>query len=179
MESLINAGYFKGILDLTTTEWCDEVVGGVLNAGEERCEAAIRNKVPQVVSVGACDMVNFGPMETVPEEFAARKFYKHNPTVTLMRTTVAENVKIGMKLAEKWTQAEREMTLLLPLQGVSMIDAEGQVFNGPEERQALFNTLKEKIDNPFVKILEMEHNINEDAFAVTAAKELIALMEKA
>ena len=88
-------------------------------------------------------------------------------------------VVMFMKLAEKWIQAEREMTLLLPLQGVSMIDAEGQVFNGPEERQALFNTLKEKIDNPFVKILEMEHNINEDAFAVTAAKELITLMEKA
>ena len=179
MESLINAGYFKGVLDLTTTEWCDEVVGGVLNAGEDRCEAAIKNKVPQVVSVGACDMVNFGPMATVPEEFADRKFYKHNPTVTLMRTTVAENVKIGTKLAEKWTKAEREMTLLLPLQGVSMIDAEGQIFNGQEERQALFNTLKEKIDNPLVKIWEMDNNINDEAFAVTAAKELIALMEKA
>lgn len=179
MESLIDAGYFKGVLDLTTTEWCDEIVGGVLAAGETRCEAAIRNKVPQVVSVGACDMVNFGPMETVPEQFMGRKLYKHNPTVTLMRTTVAENVKIGLKLAEKWTQTDEKMALLLPQKGISMIDAEGQPFNGPEERQALFNTLKEKIHNPLVEIIEMDNHINDDKFAITAAKKLISLMEEA
>ena len=91
MEALIDVGFFSGVLDLTTTEWCDEVAGGVLSAGPNRCEAAIRCKVPQVASVGALDMVNFGPMDTVPEQYKGRNLYKHNPTVTLMRTTKEEN----------------------------------------------------------------------------------------
>jgi len=101
MESLIDAGFFKGVLDITTTEWCDEIVGGVLSAGPNRLEAAGRNHVPQVVSVGALDMVNFGPIDTIPEKFKSRNLYKHNPTVTLMRTTVEENIKFGKKIAEK------------------------------------------------------------------------------
>ena len=126
MDALINAGFFAGVLDLTTTEWADEIIGGVLAAGQNRCDAAIDKKVPQVVSVGACDMVNFGPIDTVPKEFSGRNFYKHNPTVTLMRTTAPENAKIADKLAEKWNKAEVPMTILLPKKGVSMIDAEGQ-----------------------------------------------------
>lgn len=177
MDALIDAGFFAGVLDLTTTEWCDEVVGGVLTAGPDRCAAAIRQRVPQVVSVGACDMVNFGPMETVPAEFAKRNLYKHNPTVTLMRTTVEENVQIGSRLAEKWNKAETPMTVILPKQGVSMIDAEGQPFEGEQERAALFDTLKQNITNDNVDICEMNNNINDQIFAETAAKRLVELME--
>ena len=176
MEALIDAGFFSGVLDLTTTEWCDEVVGGVLAAGPDRCGAAIRCKVPQVVSVGACDMVNFGPIDTVPEKFSGRKLYKHNPTVTLMRTTKPENAKIAERLADKWNRAETDMEVLLPLKGVSMIDAEGQPFNGPEERTVLFDGLKSGICNPHVTITEMNCNINDKEFAETAAQKLIDLM---
>ena len=177
MDSLIDAGFFAGVLDLTTTEWCDEVVGGVLAAGPARCEAAIRQKVPQVVSVGACDMVNFGPIDTVPEKFSDRKFYKHNPTVTLMRTTVPENAKIAGKLAEKWNKTEVPMTVILPKKGVSMIDAEGQPFDGVQERQVLFDTLKKDISNSKIEIMELDNNINDKEFAEAAAKRLVELME--
>ena len=95
MEALTEAGFFQGVLDLTTTEWCDELVGGVLAAGPHRCEAAGKKQIPQVISVGAMDMVNFGPLDTVPEKFSDRNLYQHNPTVTLMRTTVEENKEIG------------------------------------------------------------------------------------
>lgn len=177
METLIRAGFFKGVLDMTTTEWCDEVVGGVLAAGPERCSAAIEMKVPQVVSVGALDMVNFGPMDTVPEKHKGRRLYKHNPTVTLMRTTEEENREIARRLAEKWNQAETKMALMLPLKGVSMIDGEGQPFDGPEEDRVLFATLKENIHNENVEIVEKELNINDKEFALEAAKRLVALME--
>ena len=176
MEALINAGFFAGVLDLTTTEYCDEVVGGILAAGPNRCAAAIRQKVPQVVSVGACDMVNFGEMDSVPEQFRGRNLYKHNPAVTLMRTTVEENVEIAHRLAEKWNGARRKMVLLLPQKGVSMIDAEGQPFDGPEERKTLFDTLKKEIHNDNVEIVEMDNNINDENFALTAAKTLLELM---
>ncbi|MBQ7496543.1 MAG: Tm-1-like ATP-binding domain-containing protein [Selenomonas sp.] len=177
MDALIDAGFFTGVLDLTTTEWCDEVVGGVLAAGAQRCEAAIRQKVPQVVSVGACDMVNFGPIDTVPEKFSDRNFYKHNPTVTLMRTSAPENARIAGKLAEKWNKAEVPMTVLLPKKGVSMIDAEGQPFDGPQERKILFDTLRENIDNPMVEIREIDCNINDRTFAEAAAQRLVELIE--
>lgn len=178
MEALIREGFFQGVLDLTTTEWCDEIVGGVLAAGEDRCEAAVKCKVPQVVSVGACDMVNFGPIDTVPEQFSSRNLYKHNPTVTLMRTTVAENQMIGAKLAEKWNKSETNMAVMFPEQGVSMIDAEGQPFEGKEERAALFGAIQNGIDNANVEILKLGCNINDKAFAEAAAQKLIDLMEK-
>lgn len=179
MEALINAGYFEGVLDFTTTEWCDELVGGVLNAGPERCDAAIKNKIPQVVSVGATDMVNFGPIDTVPEKFQGRNLYKHNPTVTLMRTTPTECAQIAKTLTSKWNNARVDMDLLLPLKGVSMIDAEGQPFDDPVARQTLFDTLKENIDNPHVHITELDNNINDKTFADTAAQKLIDLINKA
>ena len=178
MDALINEGFFAGVLDLTTTEWADEIVGGVLNAGRARCEAAINKKVPQVVSVGACDMVNFGPIDTVPQQFSARNLYKHNPTVTLMRTTVEECRQIGEALASKWNAAQVPMTVLLPKRGVSMIDAEGQPFEGVEERRMLFDTIEHEIDNPNVEIVELDNNINDNDFALTAARKLIELIEK-
>ena len=178
MDALINEGFFVGVLDLTTTEWADQVVGGVLAAGEARCEAAVNKKIPQVVSVGACDMVNFGPIDTVPKQFSARNLYKHNPTVTLMRTTVDENKQIGAKLASKWNAAQVPMAVLLPKRGVSMIDAEGQPFNGVEERKTLFEAIESGIDNPNVEITELDNNINDRVFAETAARKLIELIEK-
>ena len=177
MESLIGQGYFAGILDLTTTEWCDEVAGGVMSAGPDRCGAAILAKMPQVVSVGACDMVDFGPIDTVPERFAGRNLYRHNPAVTLMRTTVEENIEIGRRLAAVWNRTEVPMELLLPLKGVSMIDAVGQPFDGPAERAALFCTLKEEVRNPLVRITELDCHINDTLFAETAARKLCALLD--
>ena len=177
MESLIDAGFFKGVLDITTTEWCDEIVGGVLGAGPNRLEAAGRNHVPQVVSVGALDMVNFGPIDTIPEKFKSRNLYKHNPTVTLMRTTVEENIKFSQKIAEKLNASFGKTVLILPLKGVSMIDAPGQPFYGSKEDEALFDTLKNNIDKDKVNIVEMDNNINEKAFAQRAAEELIKMLE--
>ncbi len=178
MEALIDGGYFSGVLDLTTTEWADELVGGVLSAGPDRCGAAIRNRIPQVVSVGATDMVNFGPYETVPEKFAGRNLYKHNPTVTLMRTTSPECARIGAALADKWNAAQSDMTVLLPLKGVSMIDADGQPFCDIEARQVLFDTLKEHLNNSCVTIQELDNNINDTEFAECAAKKLMELIER-
>ena len=123
-------------------------------------------------------MVNFGPMDTVPEQFSARNLYKHNPTVTLMRTTVPENSRIGTMLASKWNQAKSDMTIILPKKGVSMIDAEGQPFEGNDEREALFDAIKNGINNEHVQIIEKDNNINDEEFALTAAKELIRLMNE-
>lgn len=178
MERLVEEGYFEGVLDLTTTEWCDELVGGVLAAGPNRLESAGKHKVPQVVSVGALDMVNFGPMDTVPEKFEGRKFYKHNPTVTLMRTTVEENKKLGEIIAEKLNQTNGPTVLMLPLKGVSMIDAEGQPFHGPKEDEMLFDTLRQNINENKVELIEMDANINDREFALTAAKKLVDLMKE-
>lgn len=177
MERLIEDGYFAGVLDLTTTEWCDQLVGGVLAAGPNRLEAAARTGTPQVVSVGALDMVNFGPMDTVPEKFKGRNFYKHNPTVTLMRTTVEENKKLGEIIAEKLNATTGPTALMLPLKGVSMIDVEGGPFYGPEEDKVLFDTLRENIDTNKVELIEMDVDINHKDFALAAAKKLVELME--
>lgn len=178
MEGLIRDGYIKGVFDITTTEWCDELMGGVLTAGNQRLDAAAIKGVPQVVSVGALDMVNFGPMDTVPEKYRGRNFYKHNPTVTLMRTTVEENEKLGIAIAEKLNQCQSKAVLLLPLQGVSMIDAPDQPFYGPKEDAILFNTLKERITNPLVEIREVDAHINDVAFSTAAVEELLALLKE-
>ncbi len=177
MEALIDSGFFKGVLDITTTEWCDELVGGVLNAGPNRLEAAGRNGIPQVVSVGALDMVNFGPIETIPKKFEGRNFYKHNPTVTLMRTTVEENRQLGEIIAKKLNGAKGKTALLLPLKGVSMIDVEGQPFYGKAEDEKLFETLRAHIDPKVVELIELNVDINHDDFAATAAKKLVEYIE--
>lgn len=178
MESIIASGYVDGVLDLTTTEWCDELFGGVLNAGSERLEAAGKHGIPQVVSVGALDMINFGPRNTVPKQHEGRNLYQHNPTVTLMRTTVEENTKLAEVIASKLNMAQGFTVLLLPLKGVSMLDAEGQAFYGPEEDEALFKTLRDSVDINKVEIIEMDNNINDEVFALYAAKKLIELMER-
>lgn len=178
MESLIEGGFIEGVLDLTTTEWADEIIGGVLNAGPNRLEAAAKHNIPQVVSVGALDMCNFGPYDTVPEKFTGRNLYKHNHTVTLMRTTVEENELIGRKIAEKLNMSKGQTILMLPLKGVSGIDAKDQPFYGEEEDKKLFDTLKELTNKDVVTIQEMNCNINDIEFAQRAAQNLIDLMEK-
>jgi len=177
MEDLVKAGFIEGVLDITTTEWADEVVGGVLTAGPNRLEAAGKLGVPQVVSVGALDMCNFGPVETVPSKFEGRNIYKHNPTVTLMRTTVEENKEIGHRIAEKLNLAKGSTILMFPLKGVSMIDAEGQAFYGKDEDIALFSTLRNEINPEVVKIEEYDMHINDKEFAEKAAQNLIDLIE--
>ena len=175
MESLIDGGFIKGVLDITTTEWCDEVVGGVLSAGPNRLAAAGKAGIPQVVSVGALDMVNFGPWDTVPAQFKERNLYKHNPTVTLMRTTGEELAVIGGKIAEKLNAAKGKTVMMLPLKGVSAIDVEGAPFYDAEADKVLFDTLRAQLaDN--VELIEMDHAVNDDEFALAAAKKLIELL---
>ena len=177
MEELIDAGVFQGVLDITTTEWCDEFFGGIMAAGPHRNEAASRNGIPQVVSVGAMDMVTYGPPDTVPAEYRDRKLYAHNPMVTVMRTSVEDNQKLGEKLAEKINLARGNAVLLLPLKGVSAVDAEGKVFYGPEEDRALFETLKSNVEITRIPIIEMDCHINDPAFGEAAAVLLMAMME--
>ena len=179
MEALIEAGFIKGVLDITTTEWCDELVGGVFNAGPCRLEAAAKKGVVQVVSTGALDMVNFGAMDTVPEKFKDRNLYVHNPTVTLMRTTVAENKRLGEIISSKLNMCENDAVLFIPKKGVSLIDSPDKPFYGPEEDQVLFDELKKGISNPKVSIIEMDSEINDDDFAVAMAEKLCELMENA
>lgn len=175
MEGLIASGAFAGVLDVTTTEWCDEVVGGVLSAGPDRLSAAAKKGIPQVVSVGALDMVNFGPMVTVPEKFRERNLYQHNATVTLMRTTADECREIGRRIAEKLNRATGPVVLMLPLRGVSAIDAPGQPFHDPDADRALFGSLKEHAASS-VRMREIDAHINDPEFAQALADELLALL---
>lgn len=177
MEELINDGFITGVLDITTTEWADELVGGVLSAGPNRLEAGARAGIPQVVSVGALDMVNFGPVETIPERFRSRKFHIHNPTVTLMRTTPDENRELGKIIAEKLNMATGLTVLVLPLQGVSAIDRAGQPFDDPQARQALFAALRENLD-PRIRVIEIDANINDPIMAETMANTLATMIEE-
>ncbi len=176
MEDLITAGFIKGVLDITTTEWCDELVGGVFNAGPHRLEAAGKMGIPQVVSTGALDMVNFGAMDTVPAQFKDRNLYKHNASVTLMRTTVDENRQLGKIIAGKLNMAQGPTALFLPLKGVSLIDAEGQPFYGPDEDKALFDALRNNVDRDRVEVVEMDNNINDATFAMAMAQKLIEML---
>lgn len=178
MELLVSDGYFTGVLDLTTTEWADELVGGILNAGEHRLEAASLAKIPQVVSLGAMDMVNFGPFDTVPDQFKNRNFYKHNPTVTLMRTTVEENEKLGKIIASKLNLAKSETILVIPNGGFSAIDVKDGPFHCPEADKALIDSIKKHLTNESVKLIEKEQAINDKAFAEFSAQQLINLMKR-
>jgi uncharacterized protein (UPF0261 family) len=175
MESLIAEGLIAGVLDVTTTELADELVGGVLSAGPDRLTAAGRKGVPQVVSVGALDMVNFGPRDTVPAKFADRKFHVHNANVTLMRTTPDENRKLGEEIGGKLAAARGPSAILLPLLGVSAIDRSGQPFDDPAARKALFDGIRASRRN--VELLELHCHINDSQFAETAARKLLALMK--
>ncbi len=175
MEGLIADGYVAGVADMTTTEWCDEVVGGVLSAGPDRLTAAGEAGIPQVVSCGALDMVNFRALHTVPESFRGRTLYRHNPNVTLMRTTAEECREIGRRIAENLNKATGPVTLMLPLQGVSMLDREGEPFHDPAANAALFAALRERVRPP-VELVELDLHINDTAFADAVFERLVALM---
>lgn len=176
MEGLIRDGLVAGVLDITTTELADELAGGVLSAGPDRLTAAALARVPQVVSLGALDMVNFGPPETVPEKYRGRRFHQHNPTVTLMRTTPEEMDRLGKEIAEKVSAANGPAALVLPLRGVSAIDAEGKSFWWPEADLALFQSIRNWVA-PGVEVTELDLHINDPAFAAACAEKLLALME--
>jgi uncharacterized protein (UPF0261 family) len=171
MEALVDAGFLAGVLDATTTELCDDLVGGVLSAGPERLEAAGRAGLPQVVSLGALDMVNFGARDTVPPQFEQRNLYVHNPSVTLMRTTKDECAELGRRIARKLSDASGPVALFIPLGGVSLIDAPGQPFHDADADAALFAALREGAGLN-VELVELDCNINDDAFADAMAEKL-------
>lgn len=177
MESFIRDGMIAGVLDLTTTELADELVGGVLSAGRDRLTAAALKGVPQVISLGALDMVNFGPPDTVPEKFRGRRFYQHNPTVTLMRTTPEENDQLGKEVAEKASASRGPTAILVPRGGVSAIDRPGQPFSWPEADNARFQSLRNWI-SPTVELVELDLHINDPAFAEAAARKLLEMLKR-
>lgn len=177
MESLINSGIVDGVLDLTTTEWIDEIAGGIMTAGPERLDAAALNGIPQVISVGAADMITFGERSSLPEKYKNRVVYMHNPAITVVKSNIEENIAFGIKVGEKLNQCKSNAALLLPIRGVSMNDKAGSKYYGPKEDQALFITLKKVINNPLVEIIDVDAHINEEVFAISAAKKLIELME--
>jgi uncharacterized protein (UPF0261 family) len=176
MEALVTGGFVSGVLDVTTTELADELVGGVLSAGPDRLEAAGAAGVPQVVSLGALDMVNFGPRETVPPQFEGRNIYVHNPTVTLMRTTPGECSELGRIIGRKLSAASGPTALFVPLGGVSMIAAPGQPFHDADADAALRAGLQETIGD--VEVHEREEEINEPAFATAMADRLHELIQE-
>lgn len=174
MESLIRDGQIAGVLDLTTTELADELVGGVLSAGPDRLTAAAEMGIPQVLSVGALDMVNFGPVETVPGKFGHRTFHRHNANVTLMRTTPDECRELGREIGRKARQSKGPVRILFPLQGVSAIDRAGQPFDDPAARVALLDGLKETFGEDGLIVLD--RHINDAEFADACADVLKSLV---
>lgn len=176
METLISDGLIAGVLDITTTELADELVGGTLSAGPDRLTAAGKRGIPQVISVGALDMVNFGPRETVPERFSNRAFHIHNATVTLMRTTPQENELLGREIAQKASKAVGPTSILLPLKGVSAIDKSGQAFDDPQARESLFAAIRQHCGT--VEVLDFDCHINDTAFAEAAASKLLAMLQQ-
>jgi uncharacterized protein (UPF0261 family) len=178
MEALARGGFLAGVLDITTTELADDLVGGVLSAGPDRLEAAGELGLPQVVSLGALDMVNFGPRETVPPQFEGRNLYVHNPTVTLMRTTPEECAELGRRIARKLSDATGPTALFVPLKGVSMIATKGQAFHDAAADEALFGALREGL-GPGVEVHELDTDVNDPAFAEAMADRLHELIQGA
>lgn len=172
MERLIRDGFIQGVVDITTTELADELVGGVLTAGPDRLEAAGRQGIPQVVSLGALDMVNFGPPQTVPAKFRERRFYQHNSAVTLMRTTAEENDALGRIVAEKLNHARGPVKVLIPLRGISAIDAEGKPFYDPIADKKLFDAVRSNLQN-HIDLIELDAHINDAFFAERLASEFL------
>lgn len=172
MESLIESGLAAGVFDVTTTEWADELVGGILTAGPTRCEAAAKAGVPAVLAPGCLDMVNFGPPETVPARFQGRRFYRHNPQVTLMRTTPEECAELGRILAEKANLSRGPVAVLLPLRGISVISAAGGSFHDARADEALFDAIRRHL-RPHVERVEVDAAINDPVFAERAAQVLL------
>ena len=175
MESLIESGMVSGVLDVTTTEWADEVVGATLSAGPTRMDAMTKAKVPAVVAPGCVDMANFGSRETVPPEFEGRNFYIHNPQVTLMRTNTRECAEIGKVIAIKGNANTAPVAILNPLKAVSEINGEGQAFYDQEADTALFKAIR---TNAQVEVIDLEETINSFVFARACAEKLLELIQR-
>lgn len=175
MEALVESGMVAGVLDLTTTEWADELVGGVLGAGPNRMDAAAKARVPAVIAPGCLDMVNFGGRDTVPEKFAGRNFYVHNDQVTLMRTTPEECAQLGRIITEKANTYQAPAVLLIPRKAVSVISAAGQPFHDPAADAALFSAIKQ---NSQIPVEEHDEEINSPAFAEACAEKLLELIAR-
>jgi uncharacterized protein (UPF0261 family) len=173
MESLIASGMVSGVLDVTTTEWADELTGATLTAGPDRLDAAGKAGVPAVVAPGCLDMANFGEESSVPEKYAGRKFYIHNPQVTLMRTTPEECAELGRIIAEKVNRYTAPTEILIPRKGISVISVEGGAFYDPDADEALFSALRKHATKP---VIEFDETINSPVFARECAQRLIALM---
>lgn len=173
MEALIESGMVKGVLDVTTTEWADELTGATLSAGPSRMDATTKAKVPTVVSPGCLDMANFGEKDSVPETYADRLFYIHNPQVTLMRTNAEECAQLGKIIAEKANANPAPTAILNPLKAISVISAEGQPFHDPEADTALFNAIREHAQ---VEVIDYDEEINSETFAKAAAHKLLELI---
>jgi uncharacterized protein (UPF0261 family) len=172
MEKLVQSGMLVGVCDLTTTELCDDLVGGVLSAGPDRLELAGRLGVPQVVSLGALDMVNFGPRATVPAQFDDRNLFVHNPSVTLMRTTAEEVRELGRRIVTKLTGAKGPTELFVPLRGVSAIDVDGGPFRDVDADAALFDVLRDGLRDSAVAVHELDLAINDPGFGAAMADAL-------
>lgn len=175
MESLIADGYIIGSLDITTTELADEVCGGVLSAGPERCLAASRAGIPAVIAPGCVDMANFWGIDTIPEKYRNRNLYQWNPNVTLMRTNVEENVKIGEMLAAAANASSAPAVVVLPLKGVSMLDSPGGQFWDPEADHACYDAIKRNL-KPGIPVIELDYNINDAEFADRCAALLLEML---
>ena len=177
MEKLVDSGLVKGLVDATTTEVCDLLMGGVFSAGEDRLGSIIRTQLPYVGSCGALDMVNFGARETVPEKYKERQFHVHNSNVTLMRTTAEENKHMGEWLAKKLNQMQGEVRFLLPLRGVSSLSSQGQEFYNPEADATLFEVLEQNvIQTEKRKLIKLKHNINDPEFSTELVKQFQAII---
>jgi uncharacterized protein (UPF0261 family) len=172
LENLAADGYISGLLDITTTEWADEVTGGVLAGGPDRYDIVSEMAIPQVVAPGCVDMANFWARETVPKKYKDRRFYQWAANITLMRTTPEENATIGKILAEKANRSSGPVAFFLPLQGVSMLDAPGKEFWWPEANQALYEAIKDNL-KPEISVYELDCNINDDEFADAAANKML------
>ena len=178
MESLIESGTVSGVLDITTTEWADELIGGVLGAGRTRLEAAARNGVPAVIAPGCLDMVNFGPPDSVPPRFKGRRFYQHNAQVTLMRTTSEECAALGQIIAHKVNLSTGPATVLIPSRAISVISEPGQPFHDADADRELFGALRQHL-RPDLPLIEVNATINEPQFADACVAELLANMHRA
>ena len=176
MEKLLEENSLAGELDITTTEVCDHLFGGVLACTDDRFGAVVRTRAPYVGSCGALDMVNFGAPDTVPERYRGRKLYAHNPQITLMRTTAEENIRQARWIAERLNQCEGEVRFLLPLGGVSALDAPGQPFWDPDADAALFDTFAAELkQTDRRKLLRVSHHVNDPGFAQAAVKEFLSI----
>jgi uncharacterized protein (UPF0261 family) len=178
MESLIASGMVAGVLDITTTEWADELLGGVLGAGPERLEAAARHGVPAIVAPGCLDMVNFGPHETIPEKLAHRNFYQHNREITLMRTSAEECAELGQVIGKKISASTGPVTFMIPQNAVSIISAPDARFHDPIADKVLFQAIRAYLRDD-IPVIELPHEINDQTFAEACANELLANIAKA